>query len=190
MVFSLVIYLGIFVSSQYLLSSRARMEINFFNQNSYMPYGQAFSHLVFSWVLLWVIPDVFPPKGLLQVLVILFHVIYSFSLSVMFFPFPYFTPKLFCFLWFWLLVCACAFSIYSEFSFVVLERPVLFVLLDLSQYILCPSSFTNIFDISFQVALSNLSAVLFWSFHLNISLCFSSLVSSFVVAISLPVLLA
>ena len=56
-----------------------------------------------------------------------FHVIYPFSLSVIFFLFPYFIPKLFCFK---LLVGPYTFSTYLlvEFSFVILECPVLFIL--------------------------------------------------------------
>ena len=59
-----------------------------------------------------------------------FKVIHLLSLSVEFFLFPYFTPKLFCFLCFWLLVYPRAFSTYLlvEFSFVILKCPVLFVL--------------------------------------------------------------
>ena len=61
-----------------------------------------------------------------------FHVIHLFGLSVMFFLFPNFTPELFCFLWIWFLVCPLAFFTYLliEFSFVIFEGPVLFILLD------------------------------------------------------------
>ena len=61
-----------------------------------------------------------------------FHAIYLFSISVMFFPFPYLTPKLFCFFCVQLLISPCALSInlYAEFSLVILEGPVWFVWLD------------------------------------------------------------
>ena len=52
------------------------------------------------------------PQGYLQVLHILFHVIYPFRMSSMFFPFSYFAPRFFL----------------VGFSFVILECPVVFVL--------------------------------------------------------------
>ena len=36
-----------------------------------------------------------------------FHVFYPFSISVVFFPFSYFTPTSFCFFRIWLLICLC-----------------------------------------------------------------------------------
>ena len=50
-------------------------------------------HSFLFWVLLRANPGVFPPQGLLCVLVIFCHVIYPFGFSVMVFSFPYFTPK-------------------------------------------------------------------------------------------------
>ena len=96
-----------------------------------------------------------------------FHVIHPFGLSIMFSLFPYFTPKLFCFLCIQLLVCFRAFSIYLmvEFSFVILEYPVLFVLLEPSQIgfwvsPLSPISLICLFKLNFQT-----SSVLFRYFH-------------------------
>ena len=61
-----------------------------------------------------------------------FHISHPFSLSVLFFLFPYFIPKYLSFLCIWLLICPRAFPIdlLVEFSFVIFERPLLFVLLD------------------------------------------------------------
>ena len=59
-----------------------------------------------------------------------FRVIYPIDLSVMSFLFSYLTPELFGFLYTQLLICS-PFAIYKlKFSFVILESPVLFVLLD------------------------------------------------------------
>ena len=51
---------------------------------------------------------------------------------LLYFPFPYFTPRLFCFFCIRLLICPRAFSSWSlvDFSLVILEWPVLIVLLD------------------------------------------------------------
>ena len=81
-------------------------------------------------MLVLAIPGVCLLQGLRRVLIILFHIIHSIGLFVMFFLFPYFNPKLFCFIY--VLVYLHEFSTYLvvEFSFVILEFPVLFVLLD------------------------------------------------------------
>ena len=103
-----------------------------FSQNRCMPswlgifqFGSFFgcSKQVYEYILFGVF---------LRVLSILFHVIHPFSLSVIFFLFLYFTPILFCFIRIRLLVCLCAFSthFFLEFSFVILEVPVLSLLLD------------------------------------------------------------
>ena len=86
-------------------------------------HGQAFSNLEFFSALFWVNRGVFSPEDLLRALVTFFHVFYLFGFSVMFSSFPYFPPKLFCFLVIWLLVCLHALSsgLLVEFSFFVLE---------------------------------------------------------------------
>ena len=50
----------------------------------------------------------------------------------MFFPVPYFTPKLFCFFCLWLLICLCSLFAYLlvELSFVILKSSAFFVLFD------------------------------------------------------------
>ena len=61
-----------------------------------------------------------------------FYVIYPFGHFDKFFLFPYFTPKLFCFLSIYLLISPCASStcLSVEFSLVLLECSVFFVLFD------------------------------------------------------------
>ena len=67
----------------------------------------------------------------------LFFHIYQFSFSVIFSLFPYFVPKLFCFLFIWLLLCLCAFSYYLLVEFHSSFWNVLFYLyfFILSQYL-------------------------------------------------------
>ena len=62
---------------------------------------------------------------------ILFYLIYLLNIFILLFLFPYFTPKLHCFLCIQLLVCPYAFStcLLIKFSFVILKEFVLFVLL-------------------------------------------------------------
>ena len=60
-------------------------------------------------MLLFVSPSVCSPRGHLQAIVILFRLIYPFSLFVIFFLFPYHISKLFCFLCIRLLISPCAF---------------------------------------------------------------------------------
>ena len=90
------------------------------------------SNSVLFSVWLWVIAGILLPHNLVRVVVIIFHVIYLFGLSVKLFLFPYFTQKLFCFLCIRLLVCPCAFYsiLLLQFSFVILESLVLIVLID------------------------------------------------------------
>ena len=61
-----------------------------------------------------------------------FHVFYPFDFSIIFFLFPYFTLELFYFLCLWLLVCPCTFftNLLVEFSFIILEGSILFVLFE------------------------------------------------------------
>ena len=53
-------------------------------------HGLEFSNSLFSWMLLWVIPNVCLSQDLLWVLVIFFQIIYPFGFSFRFLPFPYF----------------------------------------------------------------------------------------------------
>ena len=113
-------------------------------------------------------------------------------LSVIFSLFPYFTPKLFapfasdC--WFVLgilhqLVGRIFFHNFGISSFVciALSCPVIFLV-----FFLLPITF----DLSLPVVISDLSSVLFWLFHPNISLhVFLSLVHFVVVTVSLSVFL-
>ena len=108
----------------------------------------------------------------------------------MFFLFPYFTPKLVCFLFISLLVCPCAFFTYFlvEYSFFILECQVLSVLLDSVSV-----SFKSLF---FRQYLPIYLPELYCSICLLFCFClfrtysrvfFLSLASSFVVLISLSV---
>ena len=119
-VFPLVIQSGTCASCRHLFISSASqswMEVNFLNQN---PFSSLTSFLVFFWV----VRCVFPLWGLPRVILTLL----SYRLSVQ--PFRYdfsvaiFSSKI------WLLVCFCVMlsQLLIEFSFVVLECPVLSVL--------------------------------------------------------------
>ena len=121
----------------------------------------------------------------------LFHVIYAFSLSVILFMLPYCTSKLFCFLRNRRLIYPCRFSANKsvEFSFVILEGPVLFALLNpFPDPLLSPI----LFNVFFAIVSSDFSAVaLFFLFHYvlayfsfftsfacrNFFICLSSLIS-------------
>ena len=80
----------------------------FKTQNPSVPL--AFSNSVLFWVLLWAIPGEFPLNVLVKFLEFFFHLTYVIDLSFMFFLFPYFTLKFFCFLWIQLLICPRIFS--------------------------------------------------------------------------------
>ena len=74
------------------------------------------------------------------------RIIYPLGLSVMLFIFPYFTLYLFCFLCIRLLVCLHSFSYKSvELSFVIVESPVLFALLDSVSVSFKSPTFTIVF---------------------------------------------
>ena len=116
-VFPLVIYPGILVSLMHLYSLRASppwIEVKFLNQNPYIPSWT--SDFQFSTFFSVDLSDsrCIPASGFLWSL-------YNSAFSFMLFLFLYFTPKLFCFLCIRLLV---------EFSFVILECPVLIISLD------------------------------------------------------------
>ena len=131
-------------------------------------HGLEFSDVGIFSVLVWVIPG-------------FFHIIYPFSFSVMFFPFP----KLFCFLCIQLLVYPRAFLIYFlvELSFVILESHCL----TLSRYLSSLVSFANVFCFISFSGIVRLFTVLFWSFQPNASLhVLPSLALFFVIIISLP----
>ena len=192
-VISLVIYSGLFVSSQHLLSPRARMswiDVNFYNQNPCMP----------SW------PGIFQFCTFLN-----FALSDSRSMSTSgsslsscyFFPYylsiqPSYT---FSILIFYtkidLLPLHPVFGISSSILLLFVDRIFFIsleslVLLD-SVMLSFRSFFFHQYLLSYLFKLHCQIYQLFWfgSFHLNVYLCFSlSLASSFVVAIPLPVLLA
>ena len=74
----------------------------------------------------------FSLRAFFESLKFFFYVIYLFHFSIMFFPFTYFTPKLFCFFYIRFLGCPCTFFTYLlvEVSLVILKCLVLFVLLE------------------------------------------------------------
>ena len=100
------------------------MDVHFYNS-----HHMAFSNSLPSWELLWPILGVYPPRSFLRVLI--FHVIYPSSLSVMFFLFPYFTPKLFYFLYPVVDSSSCIPDwLLGRVSFFFPKYPILLVLLD------------------------------------------------------------
>ena len=123
-----------FGSSWHLLSSRATfswMELNFLTKIYVCNQSLVFSNSQHFLVFLKAIPDLCLTQDFFRVLVILFSCYLSIRLSLIFLLFPYFTKRLFCFFFILLLVCSCAFLTYVqvEFSIVILEFRVLFVLL-------------------------------------------------------------
>ena len=76
-----------------------------------------------------------------------FHVFYPFSISVMFFPFPYFTPFFFCFSCIRFLICPDTFFtiLFVEFLLLFWKAPLCLYCMTLSQYLLSLLSFANIF---------------------------------------------
>ena len=111
---------------------------------------------------------------------------FCFSLSV-----PI-TLKSFCNIGTQLFICPRAFSIYLwvEFSFVNLEIPAVFALVDfVSIFSKSPFFRRYSFYSSLHVVLSELSAVMCLSFHPNISLCAFPSLAVTLVTVSLPVLL-
>ena len=126
-----------------------------------------FSNSVFSWMLLCASPAVCPYRNILRVLLILFHVIYPFSISVMFYTFPYSSPKLFCSICLHLLISLYALSTYlvelAEFSFVEMSCSVCIVCPSpdtFGVFLLLPMSF----DFFLSVVFSDLSAFVFLLF--------------------------
>ena len=99
LVFRILIPSSVLASGKYLLRhllSLLWMDMREIFKTSIHVYhsGQAFSYLIFSWMLHLVSPYVCSPRGLLRVLLILFfRVIHPISISIMFFPFPYFTQN-------------------------------------------------------------------------------------------------
>ena len=133
----------------------------------------------------------FSLKTFFESLSFIWHVIYLFRLSVMSFPFLYFTLKIillpfhpvvgmFSFILYFL-ADRIFFRYFEMFSFDCIASPCLGIF---SVFYLSPVSFL----LCFQVALTNMSSVLFYSFYPNISkYVFPSLTISLVIAISLPV---
>ena len=102
---------------------------------------------------------------------VLLLLVFPFGLSVLFFLFPCFSPKLFCFLCIWSLGCLCAFPTYLflDHSFIIFENPILFVFcLIPSQYVLISFLSQISIDLSLRGALPDFT-VLFWSVPPKIS---------------------
>ena len=121
-------------------------------------------------------------RSLLLVFTLLFNIIHPFDLSVKVFLFPYLAPELFYFLCIRLLIYPCVFSpdLLAEFSFIILEGPILFVLLEPASVFFNPSSFTNIFTFissSFSVSLD--SCCLFSVFLFQCAFVYFSFLSTF-----------
>ena len=97
----------------------------------------------------------------------------------MFFLFPYFTPKLFCFLCIRLLVCIWKFSNYFlvEFSFFILECPVFFFLhhLTMSRYLPRLPLFPNTFCLISSCMVGHFCPFVFIFASQHIPSCFSFL---------------
>ena len=109
----------------------------FFNQNPSISSSSAVLKFVFFRVSLedsWLCS----PRCLFRVLQILFFMLFIYSAFPLFFLFPYFTPKWFSLFSMQLFICFCAMSInlLVDFSFVILEIPLLFVLLDPIRHLL------------------------------------------------------
>ena len=156
--FPVVIYLGILIS--YLSQSVVVGYELFKTRINVWHYGLVFSKLVFlACCFLWC---VFASKSLSYCS--LFRAVYSFSFCVLFFLFPYFTPRLF-FLFIRLLISRCNSSdLLVEWSFVILEAP--FCLPWTSPSIFWVSLLLPIpFALFFSLVLSDLfTFVFFWSF--------------------------
>ena len=105
-----------------------------------------------------------------------FHVIYPFGLSVMFFLSSYRSVEVFCFLCIRLFIGLCAFSndLLVEFSFVILEGPILFQYCSidwLCRYLLSLSCFVNILWYISSSCIVLSAVVFFRSFYSILSLC-------------------
>ena len=165
------------------------MDVTFLKTRIHICYhGLVFPNSVrfecyFEWFLVYI-----HLRAFFESLWFLFQVICPFGLSAIFFMFPYFTLKLFCFLWIRLLVCPRVFSAYLlvEF-FLLLFWKILFwfYLLILFQYLLSLPSFVNIFGFISLCCIIRLACcfVLIFSFQI-IPVFFPSLTSSLVVIIS------
>ena len=171
-IFPLVIHSGTFASCRHLLNKRGSlswMDVHFKTRFPGYHYRLELSISVHFSVYLWAIPFECPPQFQHQVLVILL----SFYLYIRPFCYvlcvPIFNSKLFFFLCTWLLVSPRAFSnLLFEFSFVILKKSILFAYQD-SVSISFEFLLIVYFGLFFQVAESDLSTLLFWSFHPDIS---------------------
>ena len=161
-VFHFIVHSAMLTSCKYVLSCKARIHV--------------FHHgLIFSNFLSLALSDFWCMFASGHSLSSIFHVIYLFSLSCIFFTFQYFTPKLFCFFCIRLLNCLCVISTYLlvEFSFITLESP--FFVCIAWPYVsivwvslLSPTSF----DLFILIVLSDLPAVVFLkSFHISLGSC-------------------
>ena len=173
-VLPLVIYLGMCALCRHLFISSAClswMEVNFLNQKPCIASWPVvfqldiFFRIIFSKSICISAfrPSLSPSNSLV--------IVYSFSLFVGFFWLPYFSPELFSFFCIWLFALFPIISsqLLIEFSFIVLECPVLPVLFTLCRYLFNLLSFTSTFWFI------SLSCIVIFSFFLLSCIAFSFL---------------
>ena len=121
---------SVFLAFTQLMRQSAINGREFFQTRIHALYHSlVFSNLVLSWVLLLESPDLFPPRGLLQILAIPFSCylsIWSFWYVLLV---PYLALEMLCFLCICFFICLYAFStnLLVKFSFVIWECPDLLV---------------------------------------------------------------
>ena len=107
-----------------------------------------------------------------------FQVIYPFRNSVILFPCTYFTPKCFRFFCLWLLICLSVLSTNPlvDFSFVILQYPVLCVFFDTVQVPFKSFFFRQkLFTYSFQLCHQTCLRLSFWGLFFPLGPCMVSL---------------
>ena len=138
-------------------------------------------------------PGICLPRGLLQILVILFFLCYcSIRPSCYVLSLPKCYPKIICFFWIRLLICPCAFftDLLIEFSLITFEGSVLLVLLD-PVPVSFESHFFRQYLLIYFFQSQSRRLLSFLSFPSILSLCiFSSFDFSIILAVSSFVLLA
>ena len=148
-------------------------------------YSLAFSNLVSFWVLLRVSWGVFSLRCHFDSFSIFSHVAYPFGFSVMFLLFPYFSPKLFCCLVIWFLVCLRAFSpsLLVEI-FIVFECPTLNCLILSRCLFSFPSFVGNFWFISLSCIICfNFCVAFLFSFQLGSAFFFCFFLFFFVCSV-------
>ena len=106
------------------------------------------------------------------------NVDYIFGKSVLFTSFLYFTPKLFCFLVIWLLVCLRSFTTYflEYLFFIVLECPVLLHCFILSPYVFSLPSVSKTFWLISSCCIVYFSCVALFFSSQHVPVLFLSLI--------------